>query len=172
MKKRYLLQRLILGFYFGVISCNSDNNQRVIGLNENIHHDDFEYSVTSFDTTHQIIGKKDTIFAKDIFYLVTFKVTNNALRVGHNWNNSIAFIIDENGNRYENIEEDQDELNESEPFGLMKYYNTPHGYSSSTILVFQLPGNVRKPYLMVKGETLMGDVFDAGKFKKMRIKLF
>jgi hypothetical protein len=172
MKKRHLFPCLVLGLCLAAISCKSNNNQRVIGLNENIHHDDFEYSVTSFDTTHQIIGRKDTIFAKDIFYLVTFKVTNNALRVGHNWNNSIAYIIDENGNRYENIEEDQDELNESAPFGLMKYYNTPHGSTSSTILVFQIPENVKMPYLMVRGETLMGDVFDAGKFKKMKIKLF
>jgi len=173
MKKSFLiLIALAVSFALADISCNSDNNADIIGLNQNIHHDDFEYSVTAFTTTPEIITEKDTIFAKDIFYLVHFKVVNNALRVGHQWDNSIAYLIDENGNRYENIKENQYAINKSLPFGLKEIYNTPHGSVDTTILVFNLPADVREPYLMVRGGILMGDVFDAGRFRRMKVKLF
>jgi hypothetical protein len=51
-------------------------------------------------------------------------------------------------------------------------YNTPHGQTDTTILVFDVPANIVQPFLMVRGEILMGDMFDAGKFLKAKVKLF
>jgi hypothetical protein len=172
--KKSILRIIIISVVTGLapISCNPDKKTVTIGLNQNIHHDDFEYSVTSFTKTPDIISGKDTIKANGIFYLVHFKVTNNALRVGHTWNNSIAYLIDENGDRYENLPDKQKALNNSLPFGLNEIYNTPHGAADTTILVFELPANVLKPYLKVSGSTLMGDVFDAGRFRRMKVRLF
>ncbi len=167
-----IFQAVAVCLAISFVSCNTDKRSDIIGLNQNIHHDDFEYSVTSFSKTSEIIAEKDTLRTNDIFYLVHFKVVNEALRVGHQWDNTIAYLVDEKGNRYENIKEVQDALDRSLHFGVKNIYNTPHGSADSTILVFNLPDGVKKPYLMVRGESLMGDVFDAGHFRKVKVALF
>jgi hypothetical protein len=167
-----IFQAVTLSIAIALVSCNSDKRSDIIVLNQNIHHDDFEYSVTAFTKTSEIIAEKDTLRTNDIFYLVHFKVVNEALRVGHKWDNTIAYLVDEKGTRYENIEEIQDALDRSLHFGLKHIYNTPHGSSDSTILVFNLPAGVKKPYLKVRGESLMGDVFDAAHFRKVKVALF
>jgi hypothetical protein len=173
MNKSILLVTLLTASFVLVsVSCESDKKANIIGLNQNIHHDDFEYSVTAFDTAPFIAAGKDTLSAKGTFYLVHFKVVNNALRVGHQWDNSIAYIVDEKGKRFENNVEGQEVLNRCSPFGLKKNYNTSHGSSDSTILVFDLPAGIREPYLMVRGDILMGDAFEGARFRKMKVKLF
>ncbi len=128
--------------------------------------------MTAFSKTPEIIGERDTIYAMGIYYIVHFKTENKALRVDHNWSNSIAYIIDEKGNIFDNIEENQYVINKSKPFGLKESYITRHGESDTTLLVFDIPADVREPYLMIRGGTLMGDIFDSGRFRKMKIKLF
>ena len=163
-----------LTIFFGLLatSCDSGNEENIIGLNEYIHHDDFEYSVTAFTRSKQIISVEDTLITKNIFYQVHFKVVNKALRVSHKWDNTIAVIVDENGNKYENNIEMQNALNKAFHFGFRDIYNTPNGTSDTTILVFEIPRDIYKPFLMVRGGTLMGDVFDGGKFRKIKIRLF
>jgi hypothetical protein len=106
------------------------------------------------------------------YYLVRFKVENRAMRVDHQWDNSIGYIVDEDGNRFENSKEDQITLDKSLQFGWKEQYNTRSGTTDSTILVFKLPLNVTRPFLMVRGGILMGDVFDKARFRKMKVKLF
>jgi hypothetical protein len=155
-----------------MISCSSDKSDITIGLNENIHHDDFEYSVTDYSLTKQIGKGQDTITTEGTFYLIHFKVINEAKRVNHSWNNSIAYIIDGEGNIYENNINAQIKLNEVSPFGWNEKYITPFQSVDTSILVFNLPDNVKNPCLMVRGETLMGDFFNRNKFKKMKVRLF
>lgn len=155
-----------------IISCSSGKKEVVIGLNQNIHHDDFEYAVTDFTRTNILISGTDTIKSKGNFYLVHFRVMNKALRVNHKWDNSIGFIIDENGNHYDNIKDCQVLLDKSQMFGWKEIYNTPHGQTDTTILVFDLPVNITQPFLMVRGDILMGDAFDGGRFKRIKVRLF
>jgi hypothetical protein len=75
-------------------SCSSAKKDKVIGLNQNIHHDDFEYAVTSFEKTNMIASGSDTIKASGNFYLVHLRVINKALRVNHQWDNLIGYIVD------------------------------------------------------------------------------
>lgn len=174
-RKIFFMLNGIAVIFLSVIltSCSGNNEKYVIGLNQNIHHDDFEYSVTSFHRTSSLIPSPDTIATTTgNYYLVRFKVENRALRVDHRWDNSIAYIVDEVGKRYENSKEDQKILDESSHFGWQEQYKTRFGTSDSTILVFNLPSSVTKPYLMVRGGILMGDVFDRARFRKIRIKLF
>ena len=154
-------------------SCNRKNESYIIGLNQNIHHDDFEYSVTSYLKTSSLPGVSDNLVsANGNYYLVHFKVENRAMRVDHQWDNSIAYIVDEEGNRFENSKENQIVLDKTLHFGWNEQYNTRFGTSDSTILVFKLPPAVTKPYLMVRGGILMGDVFDRARFRKMKVMLF
>lgn len=153
-------------------SCKRDFSKYVIGLKQNIHHDDFEYSVSDYIVTRFLKNKNDTLHARGMFYLVTFRVENRAKRVDHNWDNSVAFIIDERGKTYENLKDVQQYYEKIHPFGLKETYTTLHGRSDSTVLAFDLPFNLTRPYLRVRGKILMGDALDGARFRKMLVKLY
>ena len=163
--------------YFIIISvlltaCNQDKREYVIGLNERIHHDDFEYSVSNYLVSRFLKNGPDTLKAQGVFYLVTFRTDNLAMRVSHEWDNNIAYIVDERSRIFENKKEVQQFYEKSHPFGLKENYITPAGKSDSTILAFDLPFDVTKPYLKVRGEILMGDMFDRARFRRMMIRLY
>jgi len=99
-------------------------------------------------------------------------VENRALRVGHKWDNSIAYIVDGEGYIFENNRNAQNFYEMISPFGLHENYNTMAGKTDSVILVFDLPQNISEPYLKVRGNILMGDIPDRARFRKMKIKLF
>jgi hypothetical protein len=167
MRKTFIIPALLL-----LMSCTSNKTPLVTGVGERIHHDDFEYTVTNYMITQILKNGTDTLKAQGMFYLVKFRVENRAMRVGHDWDNSIGFIIDGKGGKYENIPQVQRFFEKSHPFGYREKYNTPAGDSDSTFLAFDLPLTVTRPFLMVRGETLMGDMFDRGKFRRVAIRLF
>lgn len=158
--------KLIICF-LSITVIQSCSDEKIIGLKQTIHHDDFEYSVQSVDLAKYINSK----YPKGVFYIVTFKVENNAKRVDHEWDNNIAYLIDENKTVYENSTELQKECREIIPFNYQDNYVTPAGKSQITKLIFDVPKEV-KLYLQVRGEFLMGDLFDGNQFKKTKIKLF
>lgn len=154
----------------GSISCSKSDT--IIGLNQDIHHDDFAYRVTSFEKRKHINADTGLITAKGIFLIVSFTVENNALRVSHAWDNTIGYVVSGDGNKYENNITAQQMLKTSEPFHWLHHYNTRHGESESTRLVFDIPTDMTNPYLRVRGETLMGDIFDFNRFKRIKIRLY
>jgi hypothetical protein len=170
------MKRINLGllslFMLVLISCSSSSEEVIINLNERIHHDDFEYSVSAYTTAKQIGNDSSGVKADGNFYLVKFVVENNTKRVNHAWNNTVGYIIDEDGRIYENNEIAQKALNLVSPFEWEQDYVTPFQSTDSTVLVFDLPTTVKTPYLKVRGETLMGDFLDGNRFEKTKIKLF
>jgi len=155
-----------------VVLFSACARERMVGLNENIHHDDFEYRVTQFLVTDAIGSGELRRQASGRFYIVTFEVGNRAKRVGHDWDNAIAYIIDERGRSYENLPELQQALNIVQPFNYAPKHSTPAGETGSTRLVFDLPRDLERPCLMMRGELLMGDVFDGKAFTKTKVKLY
>ena len=151
-------------------SCEPED--RTIRTGQRIHHDDFEYSVTSFRVSKTIGEGQGTATASGNFYIVTFVAENNAKRVNHEWVDSIAYIMDEEGGVYENLLWAQRALNRVSRFGWTEDHVTPPGGSDSTVLVFDLPEGVRAPSLNIRGETLMGDFLDGGQFRKVKIRLW
>lgn len=168
--KSVSLSVLTIIFCFSASSCNRSG--KIIGINENIHHDDFEYAVTGFSVAGELVSNQDTLKAQGKFYLVTFRVINKALRVNHDWTNSIAYVKDNEGHTYENNEAAQKILDSGLKFGFKERYVTPSQATDTTILVFDLPENINQPYLMVRGEVLMGDLFDRAKFRRTKVRLF
>jgi hypothetical protein len=140
----------------------------MIDLGDNIHHDDFEYSVQHLDRTEEI----GNLRTRGTFLLVTFQVENQAKRVNHRWSNDIAYIVDAAGVEYENNTEAQKELDRIKPFGYKPEYVTPAGNTETTILVFDVPKSVTQPFLKVRGSLMMGDVFDLNEYTRTRVKLF
>jgi hypothetical protein len=163
---------LFLCCVIALVSCKRTPELNMISVGERIHHDDFEYSVSNYMVTNYLKHGTDTLHANGMFYIVNFKVENRALRVNHVWSTSIGFIIDGAGGKYENIPEDQEFFAKMHPFAFHDRFTTPAGASDSTYLVFDLPLTVTKPCFLVRGETLMGDMFDRGKFRRTLIKLF
>ncbi len=166
------MKHILLILFFLLTSCIPDRKEYVIGVGERIHHDDFEYSVTDIIITRFLKNGTDTLNAEGMFYLVKFKVENNSKRVEHKWNNSIAYIVDERETSFGNLPAVQQYFEKYKPFGLKDGYNTPAGSADSTYLAFDLPFNVTMPYLKVKGEILMGDLFDGAMFRRVRIQLY
>ncbi len=146
--------------------------ERSIGLGERIHHDDFEYRVNKFEIADSIGTGGQLRKASGRFYIVDFEVENRAKRVGHHWDDSIAYLIDERGRSYENLPEVQKILNEAQPFHYVSPHSTPAGATESTRFVFDVPRDLEHPCLMVRGELLMGDVFDGKAFAKTRVRLY
>ena len=87
---------------FTAFISGCSRSDTVIGLNENIHHDDFNYRVAAVEKRTSIVSDSVRMIAGRTFYIVTFEVENEAKRVGHIWDNRIAYVINEKGDRYEN----------------------------------------------------------------------
>lgn len=153
--------------FIALVSCSAETKE--IESGEAIRHDDFQYIVTSYSVVKQI-GNVQA--ANKNYYMVHFKVVNNAVRVSHTWDNAVAYVIDEKGNIYENQSSLQAELQKVGGFNLKDSYTTPFQTSDTTVFVFEVPDNITKSYLMVRGETLMGDFFDGNQFRKTKVKLF
>ena len=158
--------RIVLMWAALVSGCAG--RDKVIDPGTRIHHDDFEYSVRHVDRTDRIGDQP----ARGGFLIVTFQVENRARRVDHRWANDIAYIVDANGHQYENNREAQKTLDAVKPFGYKDRYVTPAENVETTVLVFDLPKDVKEPYLKVRGEFLMGDLFDANQYERTRVRLF
>src|SRR5438105_4443379 len=104
MRKAFRYRFTVL---FCVIFSSCFAKEKVINVGENIHHDDFEYSVQRVEKTGQI----GAIRAHGTFLIVLFQVENRAKRVDHRWSGNIAYIIDERGNEYGNETEAEKQLN-------------------------------------------------------------
>ena len=141
-------------------------------MGQRIHHDDFEYRVTGFTVPDSIGSGATQRKTARHFYVVTFEVENRAKRVGHRWDNSIAYVVDDLGHTYENLPDLQAILNAQQPFNYSLQHVTSAGSVEDTRLVFELPRDVAHPCLMVRGELLMGDLFDGKAFTRTKIRLF
>ena len=165
------LNRIIFLFLPAILfwSCAGE---RTAALNEKIRHDDFLYSITDVTKGSLIREGSDIFKAKGNFYIVRLKVTNEAKRVEHEWNNTAIYIVDANGKEYENDVEAQKVYYKSNMMGYKDEYVIPAGSSGETTFIFDLPVDIKEPYVKFRGEFLMGDLFDRGKFTKTKIKLF
>jgi hypothetical protein len=164
-----LVSLTTLGISLGaVLTTACGGPAQTIGIGQSIHHDDFEYSVRSVETRDRI----GALGPAGVFHVVTFQVENRARRVGHDWDNTIAYLLDEQGREYENIAGAQRQLNDLQPFGYQNRYHTNAGDTETTKFVFDLPRAEAHPVLRVRGETLMGDVFDRSQFRRISVKLY
>jgi hypothetical protein len=163
---RPLVRFLFAALAASAIACAGP--VQTIGMGQSIHHDDFEYSVRRVEKLDRI----GALAPAGVFYVVTFQVENRAKRVGHEWDNTIAYLRDEQGREYENVAAAQKQLNDVEPFSYRDRYHTNAGETEKTKFVFDLPSAVASACLRVRGETLMGDVLDASQFRRTQIKLY
>jgi len=150
----------------GVTGCRDDDP--ILEVGESIRHDDFRYTVLAARPLPRIGARQ----ARGEYFVVHFEVANRASRVSHAWSNGIACLVDARGLRYENDVTLQQALDEQVSFGWAPGYLTRAETSESTMLVFDVPPEARKPLdLMVRGELLLGDVLDGVRFRRTRVRL-
>jgi hypothetical protein len=162
---RPLTPAAALGLALVSAACGAE---RVVGVGDRVRHDDFLYSVVGVERAKQIGNRS----AQGTFHIVTFQVENRAGRVVHEWNNDIAYVVDERGRQFDNDQVAQHALDDATPFGLRDSYVTRAEMDQRTKLVFDLPDDVKSPYLKFRGFLLMGDVFDGNLYKRTRVRLF
>lgn len=145
--------------------------ERVIGLGERIHHDDFEYSVVDVKKMKSIGEGENPVAAKGVFYIVTLKVENRAIRVDHEWDISMAYVEDESGRKYERSLEGQEARDEAQGIHNAALHTTPPGVSETADVVFDLPADAKNPCLKIWKDVLMGDMFDGIAYRKVKVQL-
>ena len=154
------------------MSCSEMTKEHVIATGTIIPHGDFEYTVTDYRKSNVLHVKDEALLTDGTFYVVSFRVTNHAVRINHEWDNAVAYIIDEDSNRYECKVDLQKKVNEAEPFGFKDTYVTPFQSEESTKLIFELPLSVKEPHLKVRGNILLEDFLDGSHFEKTKVRLF
>lgn len=149
----------VLSLLVGLAACQTAGDP-IIGIGEGIRHDDFVYSVRRVNRLDGS-SRLNRANPENRLWMVVFRVENQARRVAHSWSDSTAFVVDSAGNRYESM-----------TYAVAKPKRTPAGQTDSTTLLFSLPKTLTRPYLQVRGETLMGDVLDNRQYEKAKIRLF
>jgi hypothetical protein len=76
------------------------------------------------------------------------------------------------GRSHESLPEIQKILNEAQPFNYVPRHSTPPGATQSTRFVFDLPRDQERPCVMVRGELLMGGVFNGKAFVRTKVRLY
>ena len=145
--------------------------EKVIGLGEEIRHDDFFYSVVDVKKQKSIGEGENLVASKGVFYVVTLKVENKAIRVNHEWDISMASVEDDAGGKYRRSLEGQEAWDETQGVKNAARHMTPPGASETAEIVFDLPVDVKNPGLKIWKDILMGDVFDGVAYRKVKVAL-
>ncbi len=172
MKMLLLLTALagvaVIGLYTGYVLTRPE---KTIAPGEVIHHDDFDYSVAKVEKFKTIGRDTRSVSSEGTFYVVTLKVENNAVRVNHRWDISMAYVEDQAGNKYLHSPEAQKRWDEATGVQNAAAHNTPKGTIETADIVFDLPDNVQNPCLKIWKDVLMGDVFDGVAYRKAKVPL-
>ena len=172
MKKLVLLMIVagaaVTGLYIAYVLTRPE---KIIGLGEQIRHDDFFYSVVDVKKQKSIGEGENLVASRGIFYIVTLKVENRAIRVDHEWDILMTCVEDESGHKYRPFAEGQEAWDEIQGVKNAARHDTPHGASEMADIVFDLPADVKNPGLKIWKDVLMGDMFDGVAYRKVKVPL-
>lgn len=158
---------ILMGFLI-LLSQGCSSEEKVLNVEDKLQHDDNFYSVQKVMKTPDFVGKK----ADGIFYVVMFKVQNDAKSTEYEWNRNVLYVVDENGKEYENKADLQKEYSRINYEEYREGYKTAAGSSDSAVVVFELPNSVKQPYIKYRGDFLMSDLFSGNALKNSKVKLF
>ena len=164
----FLVGAIITGLYIAYVLARPE---KVIGFGEKIHHDDFDYSVLKVEKLKSMGDGTPSPSPQGTFYVVTLKVENNAKRVMHVWNDSMAYIVDDAGKEYHPSPEGQRAWDLAKGKISVSLHSTPPGVFETTQIVFDLPADAKNPCLKIWKDVLMGDMFDGIAYRKVKVSL-
>ena len=77
-----------------------NRRDETVSLNQEIQYDDFAFSVQSVRSAAFVGTANSLVRPAGVFYIVTLKIANHAVRVDYKYKRDSALLIDERGNEY------------------------------------------------------------------------
>jgi hypothetical protein len=145
-----------------------NRRDQTVGLNQEIQYDDFAFSVQEVRKA-SALGKSDLLSPNSVYYVVTIKVANHAVRVDYTFKKNSAVLVDSNGREFHLSKSGQQALEASQ--GQQCIGAIPAGASCLTDVVFDLPADAHVSQLKISEGGLAGDILDVVFFGKKRIAL-
>jgi hypothetical protein len=145
-----------------------NRRDQTVGLNQEIQYDDFAFSVQGVRKA-SALGKSDSQAANGVYYVVTIKVANHAVRVDYTFKNSSAVLVDSLGREFHLSRSGQQALESTQ--GQQCIGAIPAGASCAADVVFDLPADARVSQLRISEGGLAGDILDVVFFGKKRIAI-
>jgi hypothetical protein len=139
-----------------------------VGLNQEIQYDDFAFSVVGLRRT-DALGKSDSQAANGVYYVVTIKVSNHAVRVDYTFKKRAAILVDDQGREFHFSPSGQQALESiaGQPCGS----SIAAGASCLIDVVFDVPKSANASQLRISEGGLAGDILDVIFYGKKRIEL-
>jgi len=145
-----------------------NRRDQIVGLNQEIQYDDFAFSVVAA-RKEGALGKSDSQAPNGVYYVVTIKVANHAMRVDYTFKKNSAVLVDSEGREFHLSRNGQQALESAQ--GQQCIGAIPAGASCLTEVVFDLPADARVAQLRISEGGLAGDILDVVFFGKKRIAL-
>jgi len=121
----------------------------LVSMHTPIRHDDFLFSVNATRSTPHSAGVNR--LSLDVL------VVNQAKRVNYDWRDTIAFVEDVDGKRYDPVS--------TETFTLAP------GESRIATVTFDVPASIRQPVVRFWDGIYMGDAFNGGAYARTRVSI-
>ncbi len=144
-----------------------NRRDQTVGLNQEIQYDDFAFSMLGVRKA-SALGKGDSQ-ADGVYYVVTIKVANHAVRVDYTFKKKEAILIDDSGREFHVSPRGQRLLESNEG----QHCSGPiHAGTSCVIdVVFDVPKSANVSQLRISEGGLAGDILDVVFYGKKRIEL-
>ncbi len=141
--------------------------RQYVGMGTAIRQDDFDYTVTGVKKLPAIEAGSHKLRARGIFYVVTIRLDNHALRVPFDWDDGIVRIVDKTGHQFKVDPAAQAALVTQTVVDRL----VPAGSHRSFQTVFDLPKDIDHPAVAFENGILMGDAFDFVKYRRIAVAL-
>jgi hypothetical protein len=136
-----------------------NSRDETVSVNHEIQYDDFAFSVLSVRQAEFVGNGDNLVKPAGVFYIVTLKIANHAVRVDFKYKRNCALLLDERGKEYLPSSEGQPALEATLSPAQLCSASIPAGQSCVTEVVFDVPSGVRASELRITFGAL-ADIFD------------
>jgi hypothetical protein len=148
-----------IGFSLVAMLALMNRRDETVSLNREIQYDDFAFSVLGVRQAESV-GKGVQLVKPDgVFYVVTLKIANHAVRVDYKYKRGSPLLVDEQGKEHRPSSEGQPALESTLSSAELCEAPIPAGESCVTEVVFDVPAGVRASQLRITFGPL-ADIFD------------
>jgi hypothetical protein len=148
-----------VGFSLLAMLVLLNRRDETVSLNHEIQYDDFAFSVLSVSQAEFVGTGSSVVKPAGVFYIVTLKIANHAVRVDYKYKKGCALLIDERGKEYLPSFEGQRALETTLSPDALCSSPIPAGQSCVTEVAFDVPSGVQISQLRITFGAL-ADNFD------------